>query len=229
MAIAFTTGVERTSNDVSVTLDRTGVTTGRLALYAVAMAAGSITGGTTGFNLINDIVFGVDEHLYVYWRVTNAADPATWIFTTDLGANARYCTSAHEFTGADTTTPIEVATEQANASSASVTAPGVNPAFTNDMLVFVGAVSNTSTWTPPSSPGSFTEHASGDNPAAANISLGMSYLLLSSGAATGDVVATASSAGTNAGMLIALRDASPVSEASGSLPIFRRPNTLVRL
>jgi hypothetical protein len=209
VAIAFTNSVKRTGNVTTVVVDRTGTTNGRISLHAIAMAAGNITGPAAGFTLVNEITFNTDDRLYVYWHETAAGDPITWNFTTDLGANARVCVIGLEFSGVDTTTPVDLATEQANASSATVTAPGLDPNYLEDMLVFFGATSNLSPWTPPSAPGAFTEPANGDQPAAAGaISLGGSYLLLSSGAATGDVSATSSIAGVNAGQLIALKDTS---------------------
>jgi hypothetical protein len=220
MAIAFVTSFKRTGNITTpVVVDRTSVTNGNIAVCSFVLAAGNITVPGAGWTLIQDIVFNTDDHLYTYWRQTAAADPATWSFTTDNVANTRYCSMNFEFSGVDTANPIDTSSEQANASSASVTALGVSPAYNEDMLVFFGGIANTSTWTPPSSPAAFTEPANGDQPAASGVSLGGSYLLRATGAPTGDVVATASVAGINAAMLVALKDtsATPYVADTGSV------------
>jgi hypothetical protein len=208
VAIAHTNTVSRTANITTpIVVDRASTTDNRILIVGIAVANATVTvTPPAGFTPINEISF-TGGKLFTYWHLT-ASDPITWNFTTDLGANTRVCSMATEFSGVDTVSPVDVASEQANASSASVVAPGVDPGYLEDMLVFYGAVANLSSWTAPSSPGAFTEPANGDRPAAAGaISLGTSYLLLASGAATGDVTATASIAGANAGQLIALKDA----------------------
>jgi hypothetical protein len=199
-------------------MPRSSVTVGNIALGGIVRSAGTITAVPSGWTLVDEQTFNTDDVLAVYWRVTGAADPTSWAFT--LSTTMRWACINLEFSGVNTTTPIDVSDTQANASSASVVAPSIDPNFLEDMLVYFGGSASTGTWT---ADGAMTEPASnGEKPAAALVTIGSAYQLLASGAATGTRTGTCSVAAINAGMLIGLRDASATPEsqpATGTISV----------
>lgn len=207
MAIAFTTALSNTSNSAAPVANRTGTTNGRIALCGIATAAGPVNSVPAGWTPIDEQQIGTtDDYLSVYWHLTNSGDPPTWSFGST--ASGRWSSITAEFSGVDTTTPVDVKSKGYNSSSSvNVAAPGVDPNYLEDMLVFFGAAPNTGTWTAPSGMGTGGD-ADWSKPAASLITIGGAFQLLASGAATGDKVATLSSAAVSVGMLIALKDAS---------------------
>jgi hypothetical protein len=212
MAIAFVTAATAaTGNNTTATIGRTSVTNGNIALGGIVRAAGTIDSVGAGWTLVDEQTFNTDDVLTVYWRVTAAGDPTSWSFT--LSTTMRWATISFEFSGVHTSTPIDVSDTQANASSANVVAPSIDPNYIDDMLVFFGGSASTGTWT---ADGAMTEPATnGEKPAAAAVTIGGAYQLLASGSATGTRTGVCTVAAINAGMLIGLHDVSGVSESTG--------------
>lgn len=210
MAVAFVTAATtNTGNNTSATVARSSITNGNIALAGIVRAAGTIDAVPSGWTLVDEITFNTDDVLAVYWHLTSSGDPTSWAFT--LSTTMRWATLNLEFSGVNTTTPIDVSDAQANASSGNVVAPSIDPNYLEDMLVYFGGSASIGSWT---ADGAMTEPASnGERAAAAAVTIGSAYQLLASGAATGTRTGVCSVEAINAGMLIGLRDASATPES----------------
>jgi len=231
MAIAFVTAATaNTGNNTAPTVARTSVTVGNVAFCAIAVAAGTLSGVPSGWTerKVTD-AFNTDDLLYVYSRTTGAADPTSWAWT--LSITARWTALSFEFSGVDTTTPVDVSSQQANASSVNATAPTVDPNYLEDMLLYFAAWSNiTSTLTAPSSPGAFTIPATnGTKAAAASIASGGAYLITTDGTATGAVTGTLSAGVANAAILLALKDAASTPDGGAPPATFAPSSAGIRM
>lgn len=137
--------------------------------------------------------FGAGRILTVYSKVASG-EPASWAWglSTSVGVVVEVCC----LSGRASATP-DASNGQTNASSTSVTAPSISPSnSTDDLVGFFGVDANT-TFTPP---GTMTEREDA-SAAAANRALELATEVLAASGATGTRVATAGSAGANAGWL----------------------------
>jgi hypothetical protein len=219
MAITFDECLGQTGSSISPTVARTnnavpGNGLDSICIAIIATATGPITAVPANWTLIFEQQIGVtDDYLYAYWhKHLGGSEPASHVWTQATG---RWAAINVGFDGVHLTTPVDVFDSQSNTSSANCTAPGVDPNYTNDMLLFCGAASSTGTWTAPTGYSGTATDADFSKPAASLITAGGAFLLAAVGTPTGDVIGTLSGAAANAGGLIALMDASPTPEDSG--------------
>lgn len=203
-------------NSTAINIPRVGnavVENAGMVCVAGFMCSGTITTVPTGWTFIRSEVVGSGFNLHTYRYIhLGATDPSLHGFVSDV--SGRWAGVNQGAFGSDQTAAVvDVSSGTTNTSSALVTAPGVDPNFTNDMLFFFGASLSTATWTPPSG---MTEAVNGERASAALASVGSAYQILAVGTPTGDKVATASIAAVNAGILIALKDASPIADGGGA-------------
>lgn len=193
------------NNGTSCSPSRISVTNGRLLIAAIIWASGAINAVPSGWTLIDSQALSNGSTLYVYWRVTSGADPTSWAWGNSVSGRVAYLTA--EFSGVDTTAPVDIKTKHASASSsASVVGSGLTPSYAEDMLLMVaGAAAVETTITKPTG---FTLPTNGKQAAAAVVSDALMFDLLSSMAATGDQTATWATAADNAAQMIALKNAS---------------------
>lgn len=215
-------GVKRGANDQTAVLNRTGVlpgSAGNICIGVISIKSGTITTPPANWTLLASRSYGTAEQLYVYWHVhLGASEPTTASFPITGGAAVRWSSINHEFGNVDTTTIKDVENSQANASSTTVTAPGVDPVYTNDMLLLIDAASASVSLTQSTAQG-FTLPTNGDGQNT-SISVGLQYKLLTTGTATGNHMATISAAAVNAGMLVALLNTSPAADGTpGALTV----------
>lgn len=218
MAITLRASTKQTVNSASPTVPANspgiGAYLDNISIIAV-LCTGSIT--VVPSNLVQlGSTFALDatRNMYLYRHShLGAAEPSSFVFTSDTSGRG----TAHnfEFEGLDETgtTVLDVInTPTANASSTTVTATGVNPNYTNDLLIwFGGALATGATWATPTN---FTADATDSNNEAANtLSSGFFYQILTVGTATGDLTTTIDVAAVNGAFLVALRDASPIAES----------------
>ena len=156
----------------------------------------SVAGSWT---LIDNITSGTAFQMYVWYRRA-AAEPASYAITWPAATVQRSALIV-AYSGAITTgSPVDVYSERTNAGSTSMTATGVTPANTDDMLVFLGTHWFTSdTGTPPTGMGERYDAAS----------IYAADQLLASNAPTGDKIATFVSGSANSAYLVALKAAAP--------------------
>jgi hypothetical protein len=215
--VAFNISGKSTGNNSTFSMGRLSTTANVISLVGIVWATGDCT-TNAAFTLIDrEFLNGVDNtgpSLYVYSHIgLGASEPAN--FTWNNSTSVRFAWTGMEFSVADTTTPVDTYNSQRAAASTSVVCPSIDPNFTNDMLCAFYASASTAAWTAPTDVGAMVEPAQGDSPAASAVSIGCSYLLLASGAATGVATATATVSAVNAGFLIGVRNASAIPDSTG--------------
>jgi len=157
----------------------------------------SVTGSWT---LIDNIAYDTYFKMHVYYRRASA-EPASYAITWD-GTTATVAAVIVAYSGAITTgSPVDVYSKLSNAYTPSMTATGVTPVNTDDMLVFLGTHYTSSlTATPPTGMvernDSFSVYAADQ--------------LLATGAPTGDKTATLSGDSVSLAFLVALKAAQGV-------------------
>jgi hypothetical protein len=208
--------LNQTGNSATPTIARTSVlasSLGNVNLCGI-IHAGSITSIPTGWTQRGSTVaLNATFNLSVFTKThEGGSEPASYSWGTS--SSNRWVTINSEFGEVDAANPVSVInTPIANASSTAVTAPGVDPTNTNDMLAFIGGALNSSvTWTPPTG---FTEHANGQKNAASLVSLELSYKLLATDTATGDISATISTAAINGAFLVGLKNIRSIAGSGG--------------
>ena len=146
------------------------------------------------WTLIDNIANGTYYNTYVYYRRASA-EPASYAITWD-GSSRVVAAAIVAYSGVITTgSPVDVYSKLVNAYTPSMTATGVTPANTDDMLVFLGThYTSTFTATPPTD---MLERNDSNSVYAAD-------QLLATGAPTGDKTATLSGSSISTGFLVAL-------------------------
>lgn len=133
---------------------------------------------------------GATNSLLVYSRVAGAAEPAAYSWS--VSGNFMASGGIQSFSGADTTTPIDVQASQTTNSSLNHATPSVTTTVANTMLVTSHTFNSAATWTPPAG---MTEGFDVTVPAA-NYATGQAtegnYVLQAAAGATGAKTATAS-------------------------------------
>jgi hypothetical protein len=180
----------------------TGTVDGDLMVAAV-LSFGT-NGAPAGWTQIRATTITSSFAVTTFWKIA-ASEGASFTFTGGNPGTAIVSTLA----GTVGVTPVDVEAGQANASSTSVTAPGVTTTLADDLLIWVGAGAITSgsvsTISPPSG---FTTPTNGSM-AGSFRALTLSYLLDQAAiGATGNKVGTiGGSARANAGHLVAFKSA----------------------
>ena len=193
-----------------------GVTPGDVMIAQVAVRGGSGTTLTApaGWSLVRRDNNGSNLLQAAYSHVvpTSPAEPAsyTWNFSAGNDGTAAIA----DFVGVSTVSPVEVHNGQSNASSTSITAPSVTIASGHnaDLLLEMFATATGSAVSVP--PGS--TYVWGFPADSSGAGMGMAYLNPVPSGASGNWVATSSSAAANIGALIALAPGSPVPTATVS-------------
>jgi RHS repeat-associated protein len=184
-----------------------GVTTNDLLLGAITVRSNLAITPPAGWTLVRSDASGTTITQAIYRKVAGASEPAnyTWTFagpvTGTVGAIVAY-------SGVNTTTPVDVSGGQANASSASVTAPSVTTTVANDMLVGFFGTANDATFTPPSG---MTERSDILAHTASDSSAESADVVKATAGATGTKVATASKSAVNIGQLVALKPSGTIA------------------
>jgi hypothetical protein len=152
------------------------------------------------WTLLDNIANGTNYNTYVYYRRASA-EPASYAITWD-GTSRVVAAAIVAYSGVVTTgSPVDVYSKLTNAYSPSMTANGVTPTNTDDMLVFLGThYTSTLTATPPTG---MLERNDSNSVYAAD-------QLLTTSAPTGDETATLSGDSISAGFLVALKAAQGV-------------------
>ncbi len=189
------------------------VTTGDLLLASIAIRGTSTITAPAGWTLIRNDVNGNNLRHATWWRFAAAGDPASWTWTFSAGRLA--AGAIHAYGGVAATNPIDTSSGIANASSTSLTATGVTTTTADDRLVAFYSMTTSATITPPAG---MTERGEqlGSAPGRSTVLEGSDAALGAAGP-TGARVATASTAQTSIGQLIALRP------ATGGPPVNREP------
>lgn len=191
---------------------------GDLMLVQVASRSGSSQTYTlAGWNSIRRDNSGASTgSSQLYWKQCQAGDPGSTL-TVTLGTSANWAIGIVGYSGADTTTAVDVHGGQANASSTSVAAPSITSTAANDQLLFFGAAFAADTFSPPTSPGTFTEQYDvKSTDASSNIGIEGADLAWPTAGSTGTVTATASpTAAANTGQLVAVLAAAATNTPRG--------------
>ena len=194
----------------------TGVTPGDVMIAQVAVRGGS---GTTltppaGWSLVrrDDNGGNLAQAVYSHVVPTSPGEPASYTWTFNAGNDGT--AGIADFVGVSTVSPVEVNDGQSNASSTSITAPSITIASGHnaDLLLEMFATAAGSAVSVP--PGS--TYVWGFRADSFGAGMGMAYLNPVPSGATGNWVASSSSAGANIGALIALAPGSPVPTATVS-------------
>lgn len=178
-----------------------GVQVGDVLITDISFLSGgsiSINSVPSGWTLIrrDDTGSGpADVSAALYLKIASASEPASYTWTL---SSATYNTGVMiAMRGCNQTEPIDQHSGQSNASSTSVTAPGVTTTTNMDTLLYIGGIVAAVSFTPPSGMTEATDANSIEIAYQTGVALG----------ATGNKVATAAGAGINIGQLVALRPA----------------------
>ena len=173
----------------------------------------SITSVPTGWTLLDikrDVSTTVTQ--VVYWKVAGASEipPYTWNFTSNKASGVIMA-----FYGADTSSPIDVASGQPNTTaSTDTTAPSITTTTLNDMLVGIFGTATGTTYNSTSLATLAGQNASTGGSAGTRTTTAGAYGIQAAAGATGTETATASASAVNIGTLVALK---PVSATALSL------------
>lgn len=200
MALAYVTGTTK-ANGVSTTLTAdypaSGLQAGDLALVLVSFGGGSgitLSNLPSGYTAVpntrinSTTTFGTE----VYYKILAGTESGSITWT--LSGSQNNSSQMYVIRGANQVNPINISNSQANASSATVTAPSITTTVDGCMLVFFGTVAAVATYTAPSG---MTERLDANSTETAE-------LLTTTQGASGTKAATATSAGVNTGILVAV-------------------------
>jgi hypothetical protein len=163
----------------------------------------------TGWTLIRtDNNSGNTRSHFICYKVFESGDVAP---TITLGTSQAYLWEALLLRGTWEALPVHANAGQPNASSTTITAPGITTLYPNTRVVFFGLTAASTTCTPPTF---YTEHADVNN--GGSMTLTMASLVYPSPTATGNQSATGGSVGANAGALVAF---SPAITTTGSITV----------
>ena len=171
-----------------------------MVAHVIVRTAGNSIAAPAGWNIVlrQDSTSSIATATYV--KVAGSAEPAS--YTWSFGTSGEASGGIADYTGVDTTTPVDAAHAQYNASTSNVDNSGVTTTVANDMLVYaVGIVAATSV----NVPAGFTQVWRTTSNSSTTSE--MSQEILAPVGATGTIHGTLSSANSNITMLIALRPA----------------------
>lgn len=152
--------------------------------------------------------------LAVFRRIAGPAEPASYLWTFSGGAQA--AGGMQVFSGADTTTPIDVSAGQATASNLNHATPSITTTVANTMLVAAHTFASSATWIPPAGMTEAYDRANLNTNNAAGQSIEGSYAAQAAIGATGAKTARASAnADRGNTYLLALRPAPAFVQPAG--------------
>ena len=189
-----------------------GTRAGDLMLAAVSARGGSnVTIGTpAGWTAIpaasdGNLNNGTTLRTALFYRVALAADTSTPSYTWTFSSNQRAVAAIAVYRGVDTANPIiDAVNGRTNASSTTITAPGLTPSVTNALLVGFFSTARDTTVASAAMLDRFSDNTATGN-AGNGVTLDIADEQLTSAAATGNRTATANNAALNIGQLVALR------------------------
>ena len=177
------------------------------AVIFVSDGTGTSITPPTGWTLVNRTDNGTVGGMAVYWALGNVAS-----YTFSLGGNNGNMGFAIAYIGVDNTTPMDAAgVGQANASSATITAPSITTVTANAMLVGFFGINSVSTFTAVFG----TIEKSGSCAGDLNAALAGADAIQATAGASGTKTETASVAATNIGILSALRPVAGAAAPAG--------------
>lgn len=144
----------------------------------------------------NDVDSGTNGGIWSYYKVA-ASEGASYTFT--AGSSGRLVGHILQITGFDATTPIDASNGQVNSAATSVVAPSVTTLVDNTLLLFLGAINATATFTPPSGMTEITDSNT------TNMAVETASGTVATAGSTGTRTATASTSAVNYAQLVAIR------------------------
>jgi hypothetical protein len=176
-----------------------------LAQITVRGGTGTTITAPAGWTQVRRDDSGTTLAQAVYVLVAGASEPAsyTWTFSSSQKASGGIAA----YSGVNTATPVNAHGGQANASSASVTAPSITTTVANAQLVGFFGTARGTTFTPPTGMTEQWDTASTGGGAATRTTSEGADEALGAAGATGTRVATAAAAEVNIGQLVALAPA----------------------
>lgn len=192
-----------------------GTATGDVMIASVAVLPPAVTiippAGWTSLNRVDQSA-GNASTQEIFYRVAGGSEPAsyTWTFSGAIGGAAG---GILDYSGVDTTSPIDVYGGNPTPSSTSHTASSLTTTVDNAMVISTHSFSSSETWTPPAGMAEEVDAASLTTPDAAGISLEMNDVIQATAGATGDKTATAGgNADTGVAQLLALKPRPALAE-----------------
>lgn len=166
-----------------------------IAQIVIDSASPAIT-PPAGWTAIGSLTASTNISMLTYWRVAGS-EPAS--YTWNFGVTAGNCGIMSAWSGCDTGTPVNAHGEQANASSATCTAPSITTTVDGCQVLFIGCYKNKETWAPPT--GWILEAGLGGT---LEPTAGLADATQSTHGATGSKFTTLGTAANNIGQLVAL-------------------------
>lgn len=190
------------SGSTGLTVPRpTGVAAGDLLLSTVTVGSTTVSlTPPTGWALVVNASEGTDIRTLVYRRVAGSSEPASYSWT--FSGSARALGAVLAYQGVDPMQPINAADGYGNATSKTITAPGITTNAPAYLLVHVAATAVATTITPPSG---MTERL---EVVGTGLTMSVSDQPRPTAGSTGGRAATAGSAARNVGHCVALRPGS---------------------
>lgn len=224
-ATGFSSGSGTNVTTASITKP-TGSVSGNLLIIFANETGASITWSIPGFTAVTP-ASGTNCSCQVLYRVLDGSgsDPGT-TFTITCNPGGQWAGTCMRVTGASTSTPFDPSptSGQVNASSTSITAPGITTTINGDLLIWCGA-DRVPSGTPNAMtlPASYTDSGAGQsNSSSASSNAGncAGYLVQGSAGATGNVIGTEGSATANGAALLGTQVAAVITQTSNMLLIY---------
>ncbi len=189
-----------------------GVVTNDVLIAAVTVDQTPTISPPAGWTLVRSDANGTIQTQAIYWHAAGGSEPATYTFTFGGAVNSAVAGIA-AYSGVNTTTPIDVSSGQANATSTSVTAPSVTTTVANAMIVGIFGLDNDASFTPPAG---MTERWDVDVQGVNDEGSEGADVVKATAGATGAKVATATVSDTSIGQLVALKPSGTIAFRSAA-------------
>ena len=181
-----------------------------MSSLAVISSRGSLTvAPPAGWTQVRRDVNGTTLTQVVFVWTAGSSEPANYTFTLSKPVSA-VVGGMLAFSGLDPLSPIDAHGGQANASSASVTAPSITTTVADTLVIGLFGTGNNATFT---APAGMSERFDVLTTGTSNVAAEGAEVTQAAAGATGTKVATASMSGMNIGQLVALRPAGSVLQS----------------
>jgi hypothetical protein len=179
------------------------VESGDVLIAEVAVRGKPAIAKPAGWVFLRSNVSTAPQKQSLYYRVATGTEPTsyTWTFSNPKAAAGGIL----DYSGVNTSTPIDAHAGQANGRSTSLTAPSIQTTVTGDAVIAFFDITRNNQVTPPTSMTERFEVAS--NTVSPYLTAECADQIMATAGATGGRIATASLAGVNIGQLVALRPA----------------------
>jgi len=196
-------GANPTATTVSVAAPA-GMTAGDVLLAGVAVRGQPTITAPAGWTFVqrqqNSTTMGQAIYTHV---VASSGEPSSYTFT--LSSSQAAAAAVFDFSGVDTTNPVDVSGGQINASSSSIAAPSITTSAANEVVVGLFGIGSSTTVTAPS--GMHGDGQAASTAGTYKVTLEGADQLITTAGATGSRTATAANSAASIGQLIALRAA----------------------